>query len=275
MYNSVLAALAFAAVAPALALAEDAKAPPPPYTLTANVSLVSDYYFRGLTQTWNQPAIQGGFDFAHSSGLYAGTWASNVSGNEFPGGSLEWDLYGGYNYKVNDDVTVGAGLYFYWYPGANFRKAAAGGPDEKFDTLEAYLNASWKFLSFKWSYALTDYFGIRKATGYAHDTDGTMYFDLSANYGLPVWEGLSLVGHVGYTLFPDDIYNPPGFNGKTDASYWDWKIGVSKTWDGGWNAGLFYVGASNDVWKNVPSFANNSKKDLNSDRLIVQVGRVF
>lgn len=272
MHKSLVAVSALlVAAAPLAVRAED---PAPPYTLTANVSLVSDYYFRGLTQTWNQPAIQGGFDFVHSSGFYAGTWASNVSGNEFPGGNLEWDLYAGYNYKINDDITVGGGLYYYWYPGANTKKAASPLPSSTFDTLELYGNVSYKFLTFKVSYALTDYFGIREKVGYANDTDGTFYFDLSANYALP-WYGLTLVGHVGYTMFPDDLYVAPGFNGETDASYWDYKIGVTKTWDGGWNAGVFYVGASNDAWEKVASFANSSTKDLNNGRFIVQVGRSF
>ena len=75
------------------AFAEDKPADPPkaPYTLSANVFLVSDYFFRGITQTWGKPAVQGGFDFVHDSGIYLGTWASNVSSNEFPGGSASRD----------------------------------------------------------------------------------------------------------------------------------------------------------------------------------------
>jgi len=269
--KALAAALCAAALLPITTFAEDA---PAPYTLTANVSLVSDYYFRGLTQTWGQPAVQGGFDFAHSSGFYVGTWASNVSGNQFPGGSLEWDFYGGYNYKLNDDVTLGAGLLYYYYPGASYKKAAAGGAHEDFDTLEGNLSASWKFLSFKWSYAFTDYFGANDKTGYQDSTDGTMYFDLTATYPLAVWEGLSLVAHVGYTLYSEKLSTP--INGEDDPSYYDWKIGVTKTWTGGWNAGLFYVGASNDdIWNDVGSLANSSRRDLNKDTVIVQLGRSF
>jgi uncharacterized protein (TIGR02001 family) len=112
--HHLAAVLLAAAIAPA-ALAQDA----PPYTLTANVNLVSDYYFRGLTQTWGKPAIQGGFDFAHASGFYAGVWGSNVSGKQFAGGSMELDLYGGYNFKIGEDFTLGAGAIYYYYPGAD------------------------------------------------------------------------------------------------------------------------------------------------------------
>lgn len=85
---------ALVASTPVIAATEDPAPPPPPYTLTANVSLVSDYTFRGLTQMWHQPAIQGGFDFVHSSGFYAGTWASNVSGNQFAGGNRLHPVFG-------------------------------------------------------------------------------------------------------------------------------------------------------------------------------------
>jgi uncharacterized protein (TIGR02001 family) len=277
-HSFTTAALCAAALSSAAALAEDAAAPaapPPPYTLSANVNLVSDYYFRGLTQTWNQPAIQGGFDFVHSSGFYLGTWASNVSGNQFPGGSMEWDLYGGYNYKINDDFTVGIGGIYYYYPGATYKKVApSGGADQTLDTGELNLMASWKWITFKWSYALTDYFGASDKTGFEGKTDGTMYYDLSIAYPLPVWEGLSLVGHVGYTDFKRKTVAP--VNGETDPSYWDYKVGVTKTWDGGWNAGLFWVGATNKFWENTASLtAFEPGRDLNKDKLIVQVGRTF
>src|SRR3977135_2089821 len=124
--KTVIAGLA--ALAPAIGLAAEpapaeatappttAAATPPPtpeHTITGNVGLFSQYIFRGLTQTNRNPAVQGGFDYAHSSGLYAGTWASNISwlrenastraggvtvasGTYGDGGSLEWDFYGGY-----------------------------------------------------------------------------------------------------------------------------------------------------------------------------------
>ena len=79
-------ALAAAIALPGLALGQAAPAPEakpaepkPSYTLTGNVGIFSQYIFRGLTQTGRKPALQGGFDFAHESGFYLGTWASNIS----------------------------------------------------------------------------------------------------------------------------------------------------------------------------------------------------
>ncbi len=254
--------LATAAISSA-ALAED-----PPYTLTANVSLVSDYYFRGLTQTWHNPAIQGGFDFGHSSGFYLGTWGSNVSGKQYAEGTLELDLYGGYNFKLGEDITLGAGAIYYWYPDAE----NAG---EKYDTGELYVNAGWKWISAKISYAVTDYFGANANTGYEDDTDGTLYYDLSANFPLPFGEGFTLVAHVGYTMFAEDLI-APGINGETDPSYMDWKLGVTKTWNGGWSAGLFYVEADNDdIYSDVGALGGTDREDLNEAAVILQVGRTF
>src|SRR5256885_16505330 len=86
MFRKTIIAGALAlAFAPAIAWAGDAEpaaaapAPTPEHTITGNVGLFSQYIFRGLTQTNRDPALQGGFDYAHSSGFYAGTWASNIS----------------------------------------------------------------------------------------------------------------------------------------------------------------------------------------------------
>jgi uncharacterized protein (TIGR02001 family) len=276
-----------ASIASGLALAEDApkptdaakppEPPKPPYSLTANVFLVSDYFFRGLTQTWGKPAIQGGADFVHDSGVYIGTWASNVSGNQYPGGSMEWDFYGGYNYKINDDFTVGGGLYQYYYPGANFNQAAsAPGGSQLYNTLEVNALATWKWLTFKVNYALTDYFGASTLTGFTDNTKGTYYLQLDAAYPLPSVEGLSLIGHVGYTHYSAQL-TPPGVNnGQTDPSYWDLKLGVSYTWKDGWTLGAYYVGTNNtDFYNHTASLANSSTKNLGGSNGYITVGRTF
>ena len=259
--------------------AEPAKAPEPPkpsYTLTANVFLVSDYFFRGLTQTWGKPAIQGGADWVHESGAYLGTWASNVSGNQFAGGSMEWDFYGGYNYKINDDFTVGAGLYYYYYPGANFKYASFEPPgSQTYNTLEVNASASWKWLTFKVNYALTDYFGGSTVTGFTDDTKGTYYLQLDGSYPLAQVEGLSLVGHVGYTHYSHDLAAPVN-NCCTDPSYWDWKFGVSYVWKDGWTVGAYYVGTNNtDFYNPTASLANSQTKDLGGSTGYITVGRTF
>ena len=289
----IVAGLLAGIVLPGLALAQDTTKPPeapkgtepakapeppkPPYSLTANVFFVSDYFFRGLTQTWDKPAIQGGIDYVHDSGVYLGTWASNVSGNQYAGGSMEWDFYGGYNYKLNDDWTLGAGLYYYYYPGANADNAATPGlPGSTYNTLEGNLLASWKWVTFKFNYAFTSYFGASPATGFADNTNGTYYLQLDAAYPLPSVEGLSLIGHVGYTHYSAQL-NPPGINGgQTNPSYTDWKFGVSYVWKDGWTVGAYYVGTDNtNYYNNTASLANSSTRNLGGNAGYVTVGRTF
>jgi uncharacterized protein (TIGR02001 family) len=273
MLKPFAAGLLAVSFAPAVALAEDAPvAPASPYTLSSNVFLVSDYFFRGITQTWDKPAIQGGADFTYG-GLYLGTWASNVSGNQYAGGSLEWDLYGGYNFKLSDDFSLGGGLLYYLYPGANYSKAAAGGPDQQYNTLELNGSVAWKWLSGKLSYSLTDYFGANTKTGFQGDTKGTLYPELNANF--PLTGQLTLVGHVGYTKYGEKLA-AANASGKDDPSYYDWKLGVSYVWKDGWTFGAYYVDTSNkEFYKNTASAANTDVKDLAKATGYITVGRTF
>ncbi|MDQ5847403.1 MAG: TorF family putative porin, partial [Pseudomonadota bacterium] len=107
---SVAAALA----APLTAAAQATPAP----AVTGNASLVSEYRFRGIDQTFGKPAFQGGFDYAHSSGIYVGNWNSNVnSGAGFPHSNLEMDFYGGWK-KAFGDFGLDVGAIYYMYPGS-------------------------------------------------------------------------------------------------------------------------------------------------------------
>src|SRR5438477_12263879 len=99
------------------ATAQQAAATPPP--VTGNITLASEYRFRGIDQTYGKPAIQGGFDYSHSSGVYLGNWNSNLSqGAGYPGGDLEMDFYGGYK-KAFGDIGLDVGAIYYYYPGSD------------------------------------------------------------------------------------------------------------------------------------------------------------
>lgn len=189
-------------------LAEDS-----PHTLTGNLGLTTDYVFRGVSQTQGEPAIQGGFDYSHASGLYVGTWASNVEwvSTGVPAykdnNSMEIDLYGGYRGSAGD-IGYDVGLITYYYPGD---ETAATDPD----TTEIYIGASWKTLSAKYSYVVSDHFvGWTTSTG--GKTRGSYYIELNGSYDLG--NGWGVLGHVGYQDVKDN----------DDASYTDWKIGVTK-----------------------------------------------
>ena len=140
-------------------LAADAPAAP---AITGNVGFVSDYVFNGISQSYRSPAIQGGFDYAAANGLYVGTWASNISGNQYTNASMEWDMYGGYNGKVSEDLGYQVGLVSVMYPGG---KAYNSVPEsyKRWDTSEAILGATWKSLNIKLTYTLTDWYGINNS----------------------------------------------------------------------------------------------------------------
>ena len=205
---------------------------------TANVGLVSDYAYRGSSQTDERPALQGGFDYAHDSGLYAGVWGSNVSwlsdSNPNVHNSLELDLYGGYKGTAGA-IGYDVGLLQYYYPGSYPK--GFNSPD----TLEGYIGLSWEFLSFKYSYAFTDLFGYDRS-------DGSQYYDLGA--AVDVGGGFTLAAHVGYS----DI--------KGQDDYTDWKLGVTKEF-GGFNFGLHYVDTDVD------------NADLADERVILSIAKSF
>ena len=164
--------LAFAAAAP-VATAQTAPAaaaaPASPHTFTGNVGLVSDYRFRGISQTYKHPAIQGGMDYSHSSGLYAGVWGSSVSGNQYPhGASLELDLYGGWKTEFSNGIGLDVGLLQYYYPGARYHMVSGTNnvakSNNKFDNTEAYIAVSYKWFSLKYNRTLSNFFGVKNQT---------------------------------------------------------------------------------------------------------------
>ncbi|HEY9027795.1 MAG TPA: TorF family putative porin [Burkholderiaceae bacterium] len=269
----------FAAVAWVLPTTSHAEDAPPAFTATTNVALVSQYKFRGIDQTWGRPAAQGGADLAAANGLYAGVWASNVSGNSYPGGSLELDLYGGYNGTINDDWHWTAGAYGYVYPGADYGRAACPSaafpapcalPSKRLDTLELNAGLTWKWVAYKLSVTTGDWFGAAASTGYSGSTRGTLYHDLSVTW--PVTDSLGLVAHVGRT----DV---KARYAGVDADYSDWRVALTKTLAGGWNVGASVAGANNDRYWRPPvgglSMAHGGTRAVNRGAFIVQAGRTF
>lgn len=102
----------------AMPAAAQETAPPPPVVVSGSVALVSDYRFRGVSQSDKEAAIQGSITVTHESGFYAGIWSSNLAGwGTFGGANLELDLIGGYKRNLGRGVTVDVGLTWYVYPG--------------------------------------------------------------------------------------------------------------------------------------------------------------
>ena len=311
LLTAVLGALympsvSFAEEAPAAAPAEPASA----WSATTNIGFVSDYYTRGVSQSWHKPAVQGGFDIAHSSGFFTGVWGSNITPNTFPDASAEIDVYGGYNGTISavEGLGFSVGAIGYIYPGGSWKKydlltatpgtkGAGVKKGGRWDTYEANVGLSYKWLSAKASVTMGDWFGAEKETGWNGSTSGSTYIELNAAYPLP-WYGLTLIGHVGRLNVSGKLSRDPAFAGsntnangeivETSPDYTDYKVGLSKAFkianSEGWNAGLYYVGATNGgnsgYWGpngyGGSSFNGKSEtKDLTDDRVVVTISRVF
>ncbi len=247
-------AVAAAIVLPAAVHAADA-APASPHTFTGNVTLASEYLYRGIAQTNGKLAIQGGFDYSHSSGFYLGTWGSNISwlSDMGPGISapIELDIYGGYkNTFGGGDFNYDVGVLTYNYPG-NYPSGFT-----KPDTTEVYGALGWKWLTAKYSYVVSSHiFGFTTPTG--GKTDGSGYLDLTGTFDLG--GGWGATAHVGHQTIKD----------FGDASYTDYKLGVTK--DVGFGTAGLYFSTTNakSCGDAVPVYCNSYGRDLGKGRAVV------
>jgi uncharacterized protein (TIGR02001 family) len=232
----IAAAVATALAAPTLVLAAD---PTPEHTFAPNVGVVSDYLFRGISQTRHAPALQAGLDYTHSSGLYAGVWASTITWvKDYLGkGRTEIDLYGGYKNSFAGDFTYDVGLIHYNYPGKGAATGAPGfggfGALYNPNTTEVYGAIGYKWLTVKYSQAISKNFigfvPTSNAAGgfdYTKNSGGSSYLELNAAYDLG--DGWGISGHVGRQKVKNVLDATATAVGTKDASYSDWNIGVTK-----------------------------------------------
>jgi uncharacterized protein (TIGR02001 family) len=171
-------ALAAAALAPTVAMADDG--------ISYNAGVVTDYRYRGISQTRLKPAVQGGVDYAKGA-FYVGAWASTIKWIKDNGvkGPVELDLYGGYKGEVAKDLGFDVGVLRYEYVG---NKLSETGIYSNANTTELYGALSFGPATAKLSYSLTDTFGNK-------NSDGSYYLDVSATYEVA---GISVVPHIGY-----------------------------------------------------------------------------
>jgi len=244
MRKSILsAAVATALLVPGVAAAQAAS------PITGNMSLVSDYRFRGLTQTFEEPALQGGFDYAHSSGIYLGNWNSSISDSFFAGAPLEMDFYGGYKGAAGP-LGYDIGVLYYYYPGSNL--AGVG----TIDNLEVYAGVSWQFLSLKYFHAVSDFFG-------APNTDGSNYIDLTATFDLG--QGWGVNGHIGHQKVKN----------ASALDYTDYKIGITKD-VGGWVFGASFIDTDADgAVYTFTNAASGTTKNVGDSTVVLSISKTF
>ena len=256
---AVAATFAVPVAAQTAAPAAPAAEPASPHTLTGNIALTTDYIFRGISQTQHKPALQGGFDYSHASGLYFGTWASNVAWvkdtNFKDASSLEMDFYGGYKFSVGD-FGFDLGALQYYYPADK----VTGAPNT--NSTELYAGVSWKFLTLKYNHTVSQNLFGWTSPADGKKSRGSGYVDLSANYDLGSGWGIS--AHLGHQTIKN-------FSG---ASYTDWKLGVTK--DVGFGVvGLAYTGTDAKGSCSKGQAYCFDGKDVSKDRLVLTFSKTF
>jgi uncharacterized protein (TIGR02001 family) len=228
----------------------------PDWSFTGNASLVSDYRFRGISQTNKKPAFQGGFDVAHSSGFYAGNWNSNVDSAFFNGANVEMDFYGGYKLPVGP-VTLDFGGLYYYYPGSG-----ANGTFSIHNT-ELYVGAVWGPASLKYSYSVSDFFGI-------DDSKGSWYLD--GNYAYDLGNGFGLTAHVGYQRLRKNARVVEINSSTLRSNVIDWKLGATYDIAGsGFIVGAAYVGTNRDLTGGTGA----PNRNLSNGTVVVSLSKSF
>lgn len=209
---------------------------------SANVSVVSEYRFRGIAQSWGRPVLQAGAEYAFATGWYVGAWTSQVSDNVYPGARYEVDLYGGYRSIFTNGLGVNTGVLRYGYPGGRYRPAP-GVATQRFNTIEAFLDLAYRDIGVKYSRTLGDYFGVNadsaRSPAFCADSSpaspcnpgvptlaangssrGSDYLDLYGN--LKLAHGVTLNLHAGSQRVRK--YNALGFR--------DYRVGLGKDLSG-------------------------------------------
>jgi uncharacterized protein (TIGR02001 family) len=220
--KSLVSLLVLAAAVPAFADEPTPAADP----LSFNIGAVSDYRYRGISQTRLKPALQGGIDYAAANGFYVGTWASTIKWIKDAGGDgqVEVDLYGGYKTEVAQGLTLDVGALQYVYPGNRLNPSA--------NTLELYGALSYGPITAKYSHSATNLFGFA-------DSRNSGYLDVTASFDLG--DGLTLAPHVGHQ----------SVRRLSAASYTDYSLSLAKDF-----SGLVLSGAVIGTDANKTSYAN-------------------
>ncbi|MBP6406341.1 MAG: TorF family putative porin [Proteobacteria bacterium] len=218
-------------------------APAPDYTLSFNVGAVTDYRYRGISQSRKKAALQGGIDFAHSSGFYLGTWATTIKWVKDGGGNAggEFDFYGGYKGTAGA-IGYDFGILTYQYPDHSLAISP--------NTTEIYGAGTYGPVTLKYSHATTNLFGFA-------DSKNSYYLDLSAFFDLG--DGWSLTPHIGYQKVKNN----------SASSYTDYALTLGKDFGGGLSATAAIIGTDNDT------YVGPGGKNLGNGTLVLGVKYAF
>lgn len=237
-----LGALTLAAAAPAFAqepteprpIDTAVTDPPKAFTITGSVTATTDYRFRGLTQTNEDPAVQATVNVNHESGFYVGVFASTIDGG--PDGStpaltnygdVEIDLYGGFTKTLDSGLGIDAGLLYYFY--ADNRAGV------NTDFFEPYASLSYTVGPVATKIGAAYAWGGQKGLNFTTSNDDNIYIYGEASVGIPNTP-ITLKSHLGYSDGSLGLANPT----VGDQTYWDWSLGAEAV-KGPFKLGVSYV----------------------------------
>ena len=216
--------------------------------ITTNLGATSDYRYRGISQTQNAPAIQGGIDYTNKNGFYAGNWNSSVSSLVYTNGAgIETDLYAGYKKEIKG-ITLDVGSYNYFYPRASVNKT-------NYDTREVYVGAAKGPVSIKASQSLGDYFA-------ASNSRGSRYYQADVTYPIAGTKA-SILAHAGRT----DVAN------QTVLDSNDYNAGIGYNLAGFDLAAKYYTNSNKTAAFQTANTVGNQK--LYRNALVLSVSKTF
>jgi len=191
-----------------------------PFTVSGSVGLVSDYRFRGVSQSDKEMAVQGGATITHVSGFYGGFWGSNLAGwGQFGGSNMELDLIGGYK-KSFGGATVDVGLTWYMYPGGSDLTDFAE-PYVKVSTTAGPVNLLAGVAYAPKQKALGNFSNTPQSRGQSQDN---LYIWGDASAGIP-GTPVTLKAHAGYSHGNPGL-GPNGTSVTPTGEYFDYSIGA-------------------------------------------------
>lgn len=235
------------------ALAQDETDPPPAITVSGGATVVSDYRFRGISQTDKEFAIQGTVTVAHESGFYATVWGSSIDEYVAAGADAELDLIVGWKKTLGSGTTVDVGVLYYYYPGA---EDIIPGYDSDF--FEPYVAVSHTFGPVTGK-LLAAYAPKQNALSVGNGKEDNLYLAADLSAGVP-GTPLSVTAHVGHSFGPSFL--------TIGDEYTDWSLGAFYTLQGV-TLGVSYVDTDKAL------FSPISGKNISKGGVVASVGVAF
>ncbi len=234
----VATVLGTSALAAAPAWADEETAPPSDITVTGNVVLATDYRFRGLSLSAGDPTVQGTINVNHSSGLYAGAWASNLEQDAADiYGNMELDLYAGWTGEVASGLTADVGLLYYVYPSGS---TGNGNVLEPYASLSTTLGPASAKVGVNYAVKQDSLGG-----------DDNLYVFTDLGLGVPNTP-VSLSGHLGYT---DGALSPKLLTLASADGGFDYSVGATWAITDKLSLGASYIGVDGN---SIDGFSNDT-----------------